>query len=307
MSASAALENRRILVIDDNVSIHHDFRKILAPRVENDAMSVARAALFGEAPTLPIRTPFEIDTTDQGQKGLGLVDSALREGRPYAMAFVDMRMPPGWDGLETIEHLWYSQPDLEIVICSAYADHPWDEVSQRIGQNDRLLILMKPFNSIEVIQLAISLTTKWNLRREMRAHMEHLLRCTFESEARLRETNSRAQQTVARHLTSGSPTPGSAGTPMTEHGQAQAEFLTIISHELLAPLNRLTATIGALLATSLDRTQQNHLADIQRSSQEIASMLNDMHLFLSDVPADSLPARSAATAQLQTGREGYRP
>jgi CheY-like chemotaxis protein len=160
-------DNRRILVIDDNESIHEDFRKILETPKDSGSLDQARAALFGEAPSLPPQEHYELAFASQGREGCGMVHSAYGEGRPYSLAFVDMRMPPGWDGLETIENLWYVDPDLEIVICTAYSDHPWEDVSRRVGRTDKLLILMKPFNSIEIVQLAHSLTKKWNLARSV--------------------------------------------------------------------------------------------------------------------------------------------
>jgi len=112
MNSDQATDNRRILVIDDNVNIHEDFRKILMPSADSDSLVQARAALFGEVPTLPPQVRYELDFASQGREGFGLAQNAYQRGNPYAVAFVDMRMPPGWDGLETIEHLWYADPDL---------------------------------------------------------------------------------------------------------------------------------------------------------------------------------------------------
>lgn len=298
MSAPTANHNRRILVIDDNPSIHDDFRKILSPAIEGEAMYSARAALFGDAPTMPIRVPFEIDSTDQGQKGLGLVDSAQREGRPYALAFVDMRMPPGWDGLETIEHLWYSQPDLEIVICTAYTDHPWDDVAKRIGQTDKLLILMKPFNSIEVIQLANSLTAKWNLKREIQTQLEHLARCVAQRTAHVQEANERAQQAIARRMTGGGhPSDPAASTASL---QAKEEFLAIMSHELLTPMNALATKASQLLETTLDPAQRGYVVVVQQAAQDIMALLGDMHQFMSERPAAAPPSFNEASPTVRS-------
>ena len=88
------------------------------------------------------------------------------------MAFVDMRMPPGWDGVETIEHLWEVDPDLQVVICTAFSDHDWDEVIQRLTQSDKLLILRKPFDNIEVWQLANSLTQRWHVSQQMKGQLD---------------------------------------------------------------------------------------------------------------------------------------
>ena len=90
------------------------------------------------------------------------------------MAFVDVRMPPGWDGVETTARIWEADPDLQVVICTAYADCSWDEMLQKLGQSDRLVILKKPFDSIEVYQLANSLCRKWQLLQESKGKMASL-------------------------------------------------------------------------------------------------------------------------------------
>ncbi|MDF2462930.1 MAG: response regulator receiver sensor signal transduction histidine kinase [Ramlibacter sp.] len=76
-----------------------------------------------------------------------------------------MRMPPGWDGLETIEHLWASDPHLQVVVCTAYSDYPWTEFIERVHARDNLLILKKPFEPAEVMQLARALAAKWSVER----------------------------------------------------------------------------------------------------------------------------------------------
>jgi diguanylate cyclase len=152
--------NRRILVIDDNEAIHQDFRKILGPEGEGAvALAASEAALFGEAS--PQRQGFEVDSAYQGEQALTMVVRALAENQPYALAFVDVRMPPGWDGVETIERLWQVDAQLQIALCTAYSDYSLEALSERLDLNDRLLILKKPFDTIEIRQLASALTMKW--------------------------------------------------------------------------------------------------------------------------------------------------
>jgi two-component system, cell cycle sensor histidine kinase and response regulator CckA len=168
---STPARHQRILVIDDNSAIHDDFRKILGPPTASDAeLQAAEARLFGA----PQAGWFEIDSAAQGEEGLQKVERSLQEDRPYAVAFVDMRMPPGWDGIETTKRIWEMCPDLQIVICTAYAECCWDEVLEEIKAGDRLLILKKPFDTIEVLQLANSLTEKWRLLQESRSRMNDL-------------------------------------------------------------------------------------------------------------------------------------
>ena len=172
-------ENRRILIVDDNDAIHCDFRKTLGGTNQPGKVQLdeAEAALFGEATASSTdRAPitFDLDSAIQGELGYDKVQRALAEGRPYSMAFVDMRMPPGWDGLKTIEHFWKVDPDLQVVICSAYSDHSWDEIIQRLGWTDQLLLLKKPFDHMEVWQLATALTQKWELARRAKMKMAEL-------------------------------------------------------------------------------------------------------------------------------------
>jgi len=162
-------KNRRILIIDDNKSIHEDFLAILAANQDQStALNEAKAAIFGEkAPTPLLQEPFEVDSAYQGQEGLELLRRSMQEERPYAMAFVDVRMPPGWDGIETIQHLWQEYQDLQVVICTAYSDYSWHDTIRQLGQTDRLLILKKPFDNVEVCQIACALTEKWHLLHDL--------------------------------------------------------------------------------------------------------------------------------------------
>jgi len=112
--------NRRILVIDDNVAIHDDFRKILERSLDTSLLQEVRAELFDDVEEQKIVEKFEVKSADQGQMGLRMVQDAIKAEQPYAVAFVDMRMPPGWDGVETVEHLWKEDPDLQVVICTAF-------------------------------------------------------------------------------------------------------------------------------------------------------------------------------------------
>lgn len=278
MTNDKTTDNRRILVIDDNVSIHEDFRKILVPPKDSNSLDQARVALFGETPSLPPEEHYELESAYQGQEGVALVQSAQREGRPYAMAFVDMRMPPGWDGLETIEHLWYVDPDLEIVVCTAYSDHPWEDVSRRIGDTDKLLILLKPFNSIEVIQLANSLTKKWNLARLIKLQIDCLAFSVNQRTAELHEANERLQGNIARRI-------AETAQDLSEDDAAavsreKEEFLAIMSHEILTPINELVGKASLLLDSPLNPGQREHATTIQRCAQDLLALLNDMHEFM---------------------------
>jgi len=192
MNSTELKPNHRILVVDDNTSIHADFRKILC--TENSRKAAIRkvgAVLFDEAQPAAHQTSFELDSAYQGQEALEMVKQSLMENRPYAMAFVDVRMPPGWDGVETIARIWEVDPGLQIVVCTAYSDYSWDAMRAKVGQPDSLLVLKKPFDNIEVQQLAHALTKKWLLNHQSALQMAELARAN-ESLAMSEERFSKA-------------------------------------------------------------------------------------------------------------------
>jgi two-component system, NtrC family, sensor kinase len=175
--------NRRILLVDDLASIHEDFRKILCPPNATTDLDADEAVLFGE-PTRTASVRFEMDSAFQGAEALEKVRASLLADRPYAMAFIDMRMPPGWDGVETAERLWQVDPRLQIVFCTAFSDYAWTEVLTRLDVRDRLLILKKPFDTIEAYQFANALTMKWQMTEQAAFKMSSLEEAV---EARTRE------------------------------------------------------------------------------------------------------------------------
>jgi PAS domain S-box-containing protein len=191
--------NHRILIIDDNPSIHEDFRKILGPADAKlaEELDATEASLFGDQAGASSAQKFRIDSAFQGQEGLDKVRAACAEGAPYAVAFVDVRMPPGWDGIETISRIWKEFPDLQIVICTAYSDYSWDEIAKSVGNTDKMLVLKKPFDNVEVLQMAHALSKKWQLTQMGRKQMEELDALVNQRTAELRAANARLTGEVA--------------------------------------------------------------------------------------------------------------
>jgi diguanylate cyclase (GGDEF)-like protein len=175
MSDSVEFVNGRVLIIDDNPTIHRDFEKVLVHELFEDvSMTAAERILFGVEASRPQHPHFELSFALQGVEGVELARQRLLDRKPFALAFIDMRMPPGWDGLETIEKLWAVDPDVQVVVCSAHSDYDWTDFIERLGHSDKLLILKKPFEPIEVLQCASALTRKWQDAQILRRHVRAL-------------------------------------------------------------------------------------------------------------------------------------
>lgn len=197
---SGSTPNRNILVVDDNRSIHEDFRKILCADVSLGPLQAAEAALWGENPEPTDLRGFELDSAYQGRDGLALVEQGLARGRRYAMAFVDMRMPPGWDGVETVQQIWRVDPEIQVVICTAYADCSWEQMYEKIGNSDRMVILKKPFDIVEPLQLAHTLTEKWSLLQQSKRRIQDL-----ETQVTQRTGELQKQVQLIQHLVTACP------------------------------------------------------------------------------------------------------
>jgi diguanylate cyclase (GGDEF)-like protein len=283
--ASNSDVRRRILVVDDNRAIHEDFIKILGGSSESTSeLLEAERLLLGEPAPAADRPRFEIDTALQGQEGVARVKQALKDERPYAMAFIDMRMPPGWDGLETIQHLWKLDPHVQVVICSAHSDYDWTEVVARLDHTDKLLVIKKPFEPIEVLQCANALTRKWENERTLRRQVEHL-----EHVVEARTQGLEAANKQLRHLASHDALTGLPNRVLLDDRLAQA-----VAHSerdghqfavAMFDLDRfkiVNDSFGHRAGDELIKEVAHRLAGVARSTDTVGRLGGDEFLFIMD-------------------------
>jgi len=274
-------EAPRILIIDDNFSIHEDFRKILC-RASTRAIDLARASLFGDE--VPGTVPsFQVDSALQGEEGCALVGRALAEGRPYAVAFVDVRMPPGMDGIETAERLWQLCPELQVVICTAHSDYSWEDMVARLKHRAQLLILTKPFSSIEVLQLACSLNEKWVLARQALDRLAETERIVEERTGELRETNHRLS------------------TEITQRKEAEQHLLRAqrlesigtlasgIAHDLNNMLSPILLSAGMLHLKAYAGDRKALVGTIESSALRAAGIVRQVLTFARGIDGERIP------------------
>jgi diguanylate cyclase (GGDEF)-like protein len=299
MTDEAELLTHRILMIDDNPAIHEDYRKILSGR-PNGSVSSVEAALFGEASEAK-GPSFDVDSATQGREGVELARQALHAGRPYSVAFVDMRMPPGWDGLETIEQLWQVDPEVQVVVCSAYTDYDWLELLARLGHSDKLIVIKKPFEPIEILQSASALSRKWQNARALRHHVESLELAVTDRTRGLEAANRQL-----RHLASHDALTGLPNRLLLEDRVSQAiAQATRQSHEfalLVVDLDRfklINDSLGHRAGDDLLREVAQRLRGAVRSVDTTARLGGDEFVILVDGPVSRADAVAVGKRAIQ--------
>ncbi|MBI2377940.1 MAG: response regulator [Deltaproteobacteria bacterium] len=190
---------QRILIVDDNPEIHTDFKKLLEQRETASELDSMDAELFGsEAPVDVPAQMSELSSAYQGVEAVELVRAARSQGDPFSVAFVDVRMPPGIDGVATTRLILAADPEVQVVICSAYSDYTWTEMIATLGATDRMIVLRKPFEPIEVRQLALALCQKWVLGRRAALRTEELEALIKQRTAALERAVEELREEMAR-------------------------------------------------------------------------------------------------------------
>ncbi len=249
----------QVLVVDDNPRIHDDFRKVLASSGVEPELRAAEAMLFGGSRTVPQTATYSVDAVLHGEEAVQLARGALERGGYYAVAFIDIRMPPGWDGLRTAEELWKVDPGLQIVFCTAYSDYTWEEILERVGMRSDFLIIKKPFDTVEVRQAVCALSEKRRLSEENRRTLIALETKVQERTQQLERANEHLQLQVNERLVL------ERGLQQTQKLEALGKLVAGIGHEINDPLavihSNLELAIGELMALT-SRTPNERLSSI---------------------------------------------
>ena len=262
----------RMLVVDDNQDIHKDFRKIFcANSGGRERLNDDEAFLFDEKSNgQSAALKYELDSAFQGQEALEIVRRAVADDCPYPMAFVDVRMPPGWDGVETVTKLWEVDPDLQVVICTAYSDYSWDEMTAKLGHTDQLVILKKPFDNVEVLQLANAMTEKWRLLKQTQLTLENL-----EQAVAARTAEVVREQVKFRAIFENSPEGIFQSTPDGKFLCANPALARILGYHSPGELMERVTSIGGQL-----------YADPQRRAELLRQL--EQHHFVRDFEAEMI-------------------
>lgn len=216
LAASPSAENRkavtlnnRLLVVDDNEAIHEDYRKILLADDSTSELDALEAEIFGDEeakPSYESELVVELDHASRGEQAIEMVEASLVNGLPYAVIFMDVRMPPGMDGIETTRRVLELDDRVCVVVCSAYSDHSWDDISAAFRGTDRVFFLKKPVGIVELRQTTTSLIQRWELARQASLKIHELGELVRQHNLHLIEVNEklvdqmRVQKELANEL-----------------------------------------------------------------------------------------------------------
>lgn len=187
----------RILIVDDNPTIHEDFRKILNPhRPDAKNLEQVKAMLFKEEKQRVELTTVAIDSAYQEKEAIAMVQHAVAANQPYALIFLDIRVPLQRECIKAVKKIWSLDPEIQIVLCSAAANFSWEEFIDLLGETDQLLFLHKPFGIMEVRQLTYALTKKWCLSQQLRQQVINLRDIVADRTNELNKTVSLLRSTL---------------------------------------------------------------------------------------------------------------
>ena len=166
-------ENHRVLIVDDQTEIHDDFVEMLCPKLPQRSTDELAAAFVKETDNrfLP---DFELAHAASGDEACGMIRTAKESNRPIAVAYIDIRMPPGIDGIETVRRVRQIDRDIEVVIMTAYTDRSLPEILDDMELVHKTLYIRKPFTREEIQQMTLSLVGKWNVEQALNENRRQL-------------------------------------------------------------------------------------------------------------------------------------
>jgi len=241
--------NRRILMVDDEPRILEELEKVLTPSQSGNAeLSELQNRLFSTPETKRKSViVYDVCCCHQGDEAIRKVQEAVEQDEPFAVAFIDIRMPPGPDGVATAEEIRKLDPNIQIVMMTGYSDFDISEIAHRVPPEDKLLYMQKPIHSQEIRQFALALTAKW--QSDTLLHLQN---------QKLLESNEY----------------------LKEHDRLKSEFVMTVSHELRTPLTIFKNILSNAMAGVMGKVPPKLLRNLEMADEAIGRLTSIINDFL---------------------------
>jgi two-component system, cell cycle sensor histidine kinase and response regulator CckA len=322
LQAMKEITTHCILVIDDNPNFHSEVRRILGVG-ETMAGLVGKPELAGLWDGTPANQPlrFEIDSADQGAEGLARISKARADGRSYTLVFLDARAPSSWDRIEFVENIFRRDPAVQVVLCMDLSDGSGNAIAKRLGPTDRLFLLKRPIDDIEMRLLASSLARKWGVTRQLESRVENLETLIREDTTHRKRAEEalRDSESHYRLLFENNPTPvyvydhqtlgflAANEAAVLHYGYSREEFLSLtlndiaLAEEIPAFLQKLTKPASGAGNSGIwrHRKKDGKLSEMELTSHSL--MLGTRRAWLS--LAMDVTERLSLEAQLRQSQK----
>lgn len=255
----------RILIADDEPAIQQSYQKILCPAQQADSnLSKTRdmaAALFNQSTsdndtTEDLDIAFDLTLCSQAEQAVDAIARSKTENKSFSVAFLDMRMPPGRDGLWAAEQIRKLDNDIEIVFVTGFSDiHP-RQIVRQVGPADKIFYIQKPFASTELFQTAVALSSKWNHSCELKFLYAQIEQKVQARTAELEQANRELQKME----------------------QIKSDLAITVSHELRTPLTifrNLLSNLQAGVMGPITPRQSEAISLADKEIKRLGRILND--------------------------------
>ena len=264
----------RILIVDDEDNILESYKKIFKASSSLSRLEELEKNLFSSSDS-PVKNTYEIICCQQGNEAIKCIKESITDGTPFFATFLDVRMPPGPDGIKTAEEIRKLDPYVNIVIVTAYSDISPADISARVQPPEKLLYVQKPFHTHEILQFASALYAKWLLEKKLLQTNQRLEQAVKDRTAELTltiealETSNKKYREISKSLQSAEAEIAKKATDLEGANRALQQMLQKDKEAQKEVEDKVLFGIHEMVEPYLEKLEQSSLDDYQKSFLKI--------------------------------------